>query len=341
MTKSFVKIKNGTYRNQTITDEVFPLVKQFQLGSKGGFITVDGTGRFGKDKIRVTVTTPQEYEFVDATEYTGTVPTVGVDTHAEQSDEERIAEIGKRFEILESMTKACLNGDIRALIVSGPPGVGKSFIVEEQIEKANLFQQVASKKPKHEVIKGSASAIGLYKKLYEYSDENSVLVLDDCDAVLFDDVSLNLLKGALDSGKSRKINWLLESRILKDEGIPNSFSFKGAVIFITNLKFDSVKSQRLKDHLEALHSRCHYLDLTLDTMRDKVLRIRQIAKSGALFDEMGIGEIGQELIIDFLDANKNKVREMSLRMAIKVAQLYKSFPNNWEAMARTTCMKAA
>ena len=219
--------------------------------------------------------------------------------------------------------------------------MGKSFIVEEQIEKANLFQQVASKKPKHEVIKGSASAIGLYKKLYEYSDENSVLVLDDCDAVLFDDVSLNLLKGALDSGKSRKINWLLESRILKDEGIPNSFSFKGAVIFITNLKFDSVKSQRLKDHLEALHSRCHYLDLTLDTMRDKVLRIRQIAKSGALFDEMGIGEIGQELIIDFLDANKNKVREMSLRMAIKVAQLYKSFPNNWEAMARTTCMKAA
>jgi len=339
MTKSFVKIKNGTYRNQTITDEVFPLVKQFQLGSKGGFITVDGTGRFGKDKIRVTVTTPQEYEFVDATEYTGTVPTVGVDTHAEQSDEERIAEIGKRFEILESMTKACLNGDIRALIVSGPPGVGKSFIVEEQIEKANLFQQVASKKPKHEVIKGSASAIGLYKKLYEYSDENSVLVLDDCDAVLFDDVSLNLLKGALDSGKSRKINWLLESRILKDEGIPNSFSFKGAVIFITNLKFDSVKSQRLKDHLEALHSRCHYLDLTLDTMRDKVLRIRQIAKSGALFDEMGIGEIGQELIIDFLDANKNKVREMSLRMAIKVAQLYKSFPNNWEAMASTTCFK--
>ena len=138
------------------------------------------------------------------------------------------------------------------------------------------------------VVKGSASAIGLYKKLWEYSDENSVLVLDDCDAVLFDDVSLNLLKGALDSGKSRKINWLLESRVLKDEGIPNSFNFKGAVIFITNLKFDSVKSQRLKDHLEALHSRCHYLDLTLDTQRDKILRIKQIAKSGLLFQDMGI-----------------------------------------------------
>lgn len=335
----FVKIKNGTYRNQAITDEVFPLVKQFQLGSKGGFITVDGTGRFGKDKIRISVRSPQEYEFVDATEFTGLMPTSKVDTHSTQTDEERIVEIAERFDILENMTKACLNGDIRALIVSGPPGVGKSYIVEEQIDRANLFQQVANIKPKHEVVKGSASAIGLYKKLYEYSDANSVLVLDDCDAVLFDDVSLNLLKGALDSGKNRKISWLLESRVLKDEGIPNSFIFKGAVIFITNLKFDGVKSQRLKDHLEALHSRCHYLDLTLDTVRDKILRIKQIAKTGALFEEFGISDIGQDLIIDFMDSNQNKLREISLRMAIKVAQLYKSFPHNWEAMAKTTCFK--
>ena len=335
----FVKIKQGSYRNQAITNEVFPLVKQYQLGSKGGFLTVDGTGRFGKDKIRVSIATPQDYEFVDATEYTGTVTTAEVDTHSKQSDEERIADIAQRFEILEAMTKACLNGDVRALIVSGPPGVGKSYIVEDQIERANLFQNIANTKPKHTVVQGSASAIGLYKTLYEYSDENSVVVFDDCDSILFDDVSLNLLKGALDSGKSRKISWLLESRVLKNEDIPNSFQFKGAVIFITNLKFDAVKSQRLKDHLEALHSRCHYLDLTLDTMRDKLLRIKQIAKSGALFEEMGITDVGQDLIIDFLDANKNKVREMSLRMAIKVAQLYKSFPTNWEAMAATTCFK--
>ena len=336
---SFVKIKNGSYRNQAITDEVFPLVKQFQLGSKGGFITVDGTGRFGKDKIRVTVASPTEYEFVAATEYTGLMPSTEVDTHSKQTDEERIKEIGERFEILESMTKATLNGDIRALIVSGPPGVGKSYIVEDQIERANLFTQISNKKPKHTVVKGSASAIGLYKTLYEYSDENSVVVFDDCDSILFDDVSLNLLKGALDSGKSRKISWLLESRVLKDNDIPNSFQFKGAVIFITNLKFDQVRSQRLKDHLEALHSRCHYLDLTLDTMRDKLLRIRQIANSGALFEAMDSGDVGQDEIINFLDTNKNKFREMSLRMAIKVAQLYKSFPLTWQAMAKTTCFK--
>jgi hypothetical protein len=336
----FVKIKNGSYRNTAITDQVFPLVKHYTVGAKGGFITVDGTGQFGKDKIRVLVASPTDIEFVDATEYTGAVTVADIkNIHNEQSDEERIADIAQRFEMLDVMTKAALNGDIRALIVSGPPGVGKSFTVEHQIERANLFQQVANRKPKHEVVKGSASAIGLYKKLYEYSDENSVLVLDDVDSILFDEVSLNLLKGALDSGKNRKINWLLESRILKNEDIPNSFNFKGAVIFLTNLKFDQVKSSKLKDHLEALQSRCHYLDLTLDTQRDKILRIKQIAKTGALFEEMGIGQIGQDIIIDFMDTNKDKMRELSLRMAIKIAQLYKSFPMNWEAMTRATCMK--
>jgi hypothetical protein len=167
-----------------------------------------------------------------------------------------------------------------------------------------------------------------------------VLVFDDCDTILFDDVALNLLKGALDSGKSRRISWLSESRVLKDEGIPNSFSFKGSVIFITNLKFDKMKSQKLKDHLDALQSRCHYLDLTLDTMRDKLLRIKQIAQTGALFQDMDISEAGTEEIIAFMDANQNRLREMSLRMAIKIAQLYKSFPLKWQSLAATTCMTA-
>jgi hypothetical protein len=227
------------------------------------------------------------------------------------------------------------------MIVSGPPGVGKSFGVELEIEKATLFDTIAGRKLKAEVVKGAATPIGLYQTLYKYSDENCVVVFDDCDSILLDDISLNLLKGALDSGKKRKISWLSESSALRREGIPDSFEFRGSVIFITNLKFDTMKSQKLRDHLDALQSRCHYLDLTLDTMRDKVLRIKQIAKTGDLFEGMDISDVGSDMIIEFMDTNKTKLREMSLRMAIKIAQLYKSFPNSWEKMARTTCMKNA
>jgi hypothetical protein len=102
-----------------------------------------------------------------------------------------------------------------------------------------------------------------------------------------------------------------------------------------------MKSQKLKDHLDALQSRCHYLDLTLDTMRDKLLRIKQIAKTGALFQDMDITEVGTDEIIQFMDKNQNRLREMSLRMAIKIAQLYKSFPLKWQSLAATTCMTAA
>ena len=69
--------------------------------------------------------------------------------------------------------------------------------------------------------------------------------------------------------------------------------------------------------------------------------IKQIAKTGALFEDMDISDVGQDVIIEFMDTNKNNLREMSLRMAIKIAQLYKSFPTRWQSLAQTTCMKSA
>jgi hypothetical protein len=225
------------------------------------------------------------------------------------------------------------------MIVSGPPGVGKSFGIEQEVEKAQLFDTVANKRLRVQVVKGSATAIGLYQTLYHHSDANCMLVFDDCDSILLDDVSLNLLKGALDSGKKRTISWLSESSALRREGIPDRFEFKGSVIFITNLKFDQMKSQKLRDHLDALQSRCHYLDLTLDTMRDKILRIRQIAQDGMLFQNYDFTDEEQEEIVQFMSQNQNRLREMSLRMALKIADLRKLSAERWTRLAETTCMK--
>jgi predicted AAA+ superfamily ATPase len=344
---TFIRVKSGAYRATDVSGRVFQLVEQYKQTAKGGYVTVKNGGQFPgfPEDIRVKVDSMTAYEFASETDYQGNVVAMDADVavvaNDAKSDDERMGEIGERFEMLTEMTKACVNGEIRAMIVSGPPGVGKSYGVEQEIEKATLFDTIAGRKLRAEVVKGSATPIGLYQTLYKYSDANCVVVFDDCDSILLDDVSLNLLKGALDSGKKRKISWLSESSTLRREGIPDSFNFNGSVIFITNLKFDNMKSQKLRDHLDALQSRCHYLDLTLDTMRDKILRIRQIAKTGELFADMDITDVGQDLIIEFMNENKNKLREMSLRMAIKVAQLYKTFPNSWEKMARTTCMKSA
>jgi hypothetical protein len=259
------------------------------------------------------------------------------------TDEEILERLRTRFTILDDMTRAVKKGDVRAMIVTGPPGVGKSFGVEAVLARHDVFADVAQneKLKKYEVVKGAMSAIGLYKKLYEFSDKKSILVFDDCDSVLLDDLSLNILKAALDSSKKRTIHWNTDSRLLRSEGVPNSFEFKGGAIFITNLKFDNVKSKKLRDHLEALESRCHYLDLTIDTDRVQILRIKQVITECGMLDDYEFDEVEKAVLIDFVDDNKKKLRELSLRTVLKIADLKKSMPSNWRAVAEVTCMRRA
>ena len=259
------------------------------------------------------------------------------------TDDEIMERLRTRFSILDDMTRAVKKGDVRAMIVTGPPGVGKSFGVEKVLSKHDVFADVAQneKLKKYEVVKGAMSAIGLYSKLYEYSDKKSILVFDDCDSVLLDDLSLNILKAALDSSKKRMIHWNTDSRLLRSEGVPNSFEFKGGAIFITNIKFDNVRSKKLRDHLEALESRCHYLDLTIDTEREKLLRIRQVVSECGMLDDYEFSDLEKEVLIDFVDDNKKKLRELSLRTVLKIADLKRSMPGNWRAVAEVTCMRRA
>ena len=257
---------------------------------------------------------------------------------AQETDEQILERLSERFEILTEMTKAVKSGDVRAMIVSGPPGVGKSFGVEAVLQKDGLFDTLAERKPKYEVVKGAMSSIGLYSKLYEHSDAKHVVVFDDCDSILMEDLSLNILKGALDSSERRFISWNTDSRLLRSEGIPDRFEFKGAAIFITNIKFEHVRSKKLRDHLDALESRCHYIDLQMDTDREKLLRIKQIVGDGML-DRYDFGEIQKDEVVEFITTNQDKLRELSLRMVLKIADLRKSFPTNWMAMAKTTCMR--
>ena len=271
---------------------------------------------------------------------TKTLEMEAIEKNLNETDDEIKARLRERFTVLDDMTKAVKAGKVRSMIVTGPPGVGKSFGVEKVLGKHDLLADVAndSKLKKYEVVKGAMSALGLYSKLYEYQDKKSILVFDDCDSVLLDDLSLNILKAALDSGNKRMIHWNTDSRLLRQEGVPNSFEFKGGAIFITNIKFEHVKSKKLKDHLEALESRCHYLDLTIDTEREKVLRIKQIVEDGML-DKYGFEAGAVEELLTFIDNNKKKLRELSLRMVLKLADLKASFPDRWESVASMTCMR--
>jgi hypothetical protein len=331
-----VLVKSGEYRNFPVINTQFELVEGIKHGAKGAYITVKNEGQFPHqiDKVKIRIEGP------DAIEIDGVATATPTVTETDQDAMDRIA---TRFEILDEMSAACIKGDIRAMIVSGPPGVGKSFGVEAQLDKSSLFDKLSNKRQKYEVVKGAMTALGLYAQLYRYSDKGNILVFDDCDSVFGDELSLNILKAALDSGKRRRICWNSDSRLLRDEGIPNSFDFKGGAIFITNLKFENVKSKKLQDHLEALESRCHFIDLTIDTERDKMLRIRQVNRDadGGLFKDYNFQNNEGEAVLDFMQENQKRLRELSIRTALKIADLVKISPNKWQALAISTVMKRA
>ena len=333
---NIVKIENGLYNNTEITG-VFPLIKGLTKSKDGSyFVKVKVTDSDekvfqGRDACRIKIDNQDQ-----VTEVEGSAGKEKVET-----DEQGMDRIAERFEILEEMTNATLDGIVRGMVVTGPPGVGKTYGVEQVLEKDSLFDMMANRPMRHTFIKGAMSALGLYTTLYNFRDSKNIVVLDDCDTILFNEDALNILKAALDSCTKRKICWNTDSNLLRREGVPSQYEFNGSVIFITNLKFDNMRQTKIKDHLEAILSRCHYLDLTLDTTRDKLLRIKQIAREGGLFDTKGLTKIQEQEIIDFMYDKQDKLREISLRMAQKIADLRNMDKNRWKVLTESTCMKRA
>ena len=352
---AIVEIREGTYKirgnDTSMAGFRFELVEGYKVGAQGGYVTVNGGSvqpsnpSIPDRAIRIKCESQEGYVVVSgnvAATPAGdkSLEQIKVDDAvvAHETDEQIVERLRNRFEVLKDMTKAVKEGTVRAMIVTGPPGVGKSFGVDEVLSKDDLFNTLGQRKPKYEIVKGAMSAIGLYSKLYHYSEKGNVIVFDDCDSVLLDDLSLNILKAALDSSKKRTISWNTDSRLLRNEGVPDKFEFKAGAIFITNIKFENVRSKKLQDHLAALESRCHYVDLQMDTDREKCLRIKQIVEDGML-DSYEFEDIAKDEVVDFVMENRSKMRELSLRTVLKVADLRKSFVNNWRAMAEVTVMK--
>lgn len=259
---------------------------------------------------------------------------VKYDSRPVETDAEIDARIAERFEILDVMAEACTLGNSRALIVSGPAGLGKSFTIEKRLADWDPNEV------NHTIVKGYVRATGLVKLLYQYREAGQVIVFDDADSIFFDDVSLNLLKAVCDTTERRRVSWLSEGKLVDDETaelIPRSFDFNGTIIFISNYDFDAMidRGHKLAPHLAALVSRAHYVDLAMKSRRDYLVRIRQVIRAGMLGD-LGVRERAE--VIAFIERHHESLRELSLRMAIKIGALRKQ-GGNWEKVARITCCR--
>jgi hypothetical protein len=238
--------------------------------------------------------------------------------------------INERFGFVSDMVTMLARGDQASVVVTGPGGLGKSFTVTKALADIGMTDvslvddfavgSTLNTKKSFRVIKGYSTPKGLYRTLYE--NREGVIVFDDCDSVLKDPTSLNLLKGALDSYSRRIISWRADMR---DEELPTSFEFKGRVVFISNLSSTQID--------QAIITRSMAVDLTM-TNDQKVERMRHLLDSGEFMPEFEVTH--KRDAMNLIDSLKDKVKELSLRTLIQVTKIRKSAGSNWRNLAEYT-----
>ena len=252
----------------------------------------------------------------------------------EETDEEITEDIRARFSVFDECVEEVLCGTNTGLIVSGPPGCGKSYSVNTRRDRV---------KGEFKPTSGTITAFNLYMLLYAIKD-GGVAVFDDCDDVFKDQASLNILKKALDTqskGVPKIISWLSESNILKQEDIPKQFEFDGRILFFTNKDFDReiAKNNIMSDHYQALIDRTGYLYLNLGTRRRQFLRAKQICDDFDLFEENKVSHSQGKEILEFVREHIDDWRLVSARLIVKICEHYVSLPKRWKERALTLYVK--
>jgi len=232
--------------------------------------------------------------------------------------------INQRFGFLADMVTMLAKNDQASVVVTGPGGLGKSHTVTTTLANSGLMDvtglDIGDDVPRnaYRVVKGYSTAKGLYRTLYE--NRNSIVVFDDCDSVLKDATSLNILKAALDSYSRRIISYNAD---IRDTDLPNAFEFTGGVVFISNMNSTSLD--------QAIVTRSLAVDLSM-TSEQKIERMKHLLTQKDFMPEYDL--VSKNDAMSLISKLADSVKELSLRTLIQVTKIRKSNPNNkWKELA--------
>jgi hypothetical protein len=126
--------------------------------------------------------------------------------------------------------------------------------------------------------------------------------------------------------------------------VPNRFEFKGGVIIITNLDFDALiaAKHRHAKHFEALMSRAHYIDLGIKSPTHCMIRVKTVVKNDRMLEKRGLNVAEEDQVIEYMTDNLERLREVSLRMAVKISdqlKVYRGQPERWKPIVDLTCLR--
>ncbi|QBQ78654.1 hypothetical protein KAW3E185_00099 [Escherichia phage vB_EcoM_KAW3E185] len=152
---------------------------------------------------------------------------------------------------------------------------------------------------------------------------------------------LNLLKAALDTGDKRKVCWSTASSYLEDKGIDKEFEFEGTIVFITNVDIDKEleRGSKLAPHLQALVSRSVYLDLGVHSNEEIMVRVEDVILSTDMMQKRGLTDAETYKALSWMKANVSRLRNVSLRTALYVADFISTDKDGWEEISEVTLLK--
>lgn len=211
------------------------------------------------------------------------------------------------------------------LIVSGDPGIGKSYRAEQILQQQNNV--------KYHIVNGSLSAVQLYTLMWQHNNE--IIVLDDVNSILQDGKDgASLLKACTESKPVRTLQWQKRNpscvpvskfncttntqvsermnEIVKnserkalinahDAGktFPDMFYFTGAIIILTNKSLKSF--DKVTDC--AVSNRGSHMQISFST-EGAVDFIKKFGPTMSTFNGMSIDPVIMKETIDFMTSKE-------------------------------------
>jgi len=249
-----------------------------------------------------------------------------------------VKEVLDTYDTVKIMTKMfAANPDSvnRGLLISGDAGMGKTEAVKTALLKsADVEKDV-------EYIKGSSlTAPTMYCLLYNARERGKIIVFDDTDLINKGAQEraaiVDMFKSATEpTDGERIIGWhrANQNQIMRDNNIPSTFDFQGTIIWITNDSID-VMRKTLKGHWNAIASRFNIIEAWFEEHQKIAYTLYLIDEIDILGSNCRVGDGWSQDVIDdtinYMNDNYRFLRDITPRVALKIADLRNTFPDQWK-----------